>query len=513
MKKCIWKMMVMTGFFVAVSQASAIDLTTGDSGSGDANLNENLPDDGNNNTTMAFRSRLVAGSYRHSAVALRFNLAGLSETVTNAVLKLDVTTADADDSFSIDVFGVVDGTVKGSYDDFNWPETAVTYNTMPGISGDDYPEIDRDLVAEQTVLLGSISYIAGTVGEIQMASTQALLDFINADTNGAVTFILEPEVATVSGDDNFVTIRANRDGLADAGAFHPTLSLDTIPIEFSGNEVSVNANTDGQSATLQEHAPDITPDASNLVDVRRRNIDGSERNNVGAFQFDIPSMPTGVMTAGFSVSLYQASVSSTEILVYGLNENAAKGGQTEANWDQASITYNTMPGLNDADGDCQTSELIASNVTYLGSFPVPGGSAIGDEFLFSSEELADFINTDSNQSITLLLEARSVPSGRDEDVQFISAQRGSSGSGTYPTLILDPAPPSTVVITMGQVLEAGLPVSWDSYNGLEYRLESKTNLLDVVWTTNQTGIAGTGGNITVTATVEQASAFYRIVGE
>lgn len=275
--------MMIAGFLVAVSQASIMNLTTGDSGSGDANLNENLPDDGNNNTTMSLRSRLVSGSYRHSAVALRFNLAGLSETVTNAVLKLDVTAADADDSFSIDVFGVVDGTVKGAYDDSNWPETVVAYNTMPGISGDDYPDIDRDLVAEETVLLGSISYVAGTVGEIQMASTQALVDFINADTNGAVTFILEPEVATVSGDDYFVTIRANRDNLADAGSFHPTLSLDTIPIEFSGNEVSVNAHTDGQSATLQEHVPDITPDSSNLVEVRRRNIDGSERNNIGAF--------------------------------------------------------------------------------------------------------------------------------------------------------------------------------------------------------------------------------------
>lgn len=183
------------------------------------------------------------------------------------------------------------------------------------------------------------------------------------------------------------------------------------------------------------------------------------------------------MNSGFSVSLYAASVSSTEILVYGLNENAAKSGQTEANWDQSVVTYNTMPGLANSDGDCQTSELIASNVTYLGSFPVPGGSAIGDEFLFSSEALTDFINNDSNQSITLLLEVRSVSPGRDEDVQFISAQRGSSGSGTYPTLILDPAPPSTVIITLGQISEAGLPVSWESYNGLKYRLECKTNRL------------------------------------
>ena len=199
-------------------------ITTADAGGGDANLNENIPNDPNNNETMTLRSRLIAGTERHSAVACRFGLASLSGIATNVTLKFYTSIADSD-SFSINVYGVEDGTTKGAYTDANWASTAVTYNTMPGISGDNYPNIDLDHASGETLLLGTINYTGGTTGEINMESTPALVDFINADANGAVTFFLEPQVATSEGQDFSIDIIADRRPLVGA-EIHPTLTIE-----------------------------------------------------------------------------------------------------------------------------------------------------------------------------------------------------------------------------------------------------------------------------------------------
>ncbi|RKX47317.1 MAG: hypothetical protein DRP64_01415 [Verrucomicrobia bacterium] len=58
-----------------------------------------------------------------------------------------------------------------------------------------------------------------------------------------------------------------------------------------------------------------------------------------------------------------------------------------------------------------------------------------------------------------------------------------------------------------------LALTWATGDGFGYAVESKTSLLDENWTTNTTGIVGTGGDVTVTTAVDQAQSFYRVVGE
>ena len=178
MQKRIGMIMAATLGLLAATAQAAFDITTKDASGGDASLHENLPDAVNNDSTVTVRSRLVAGSARHSAAVFRFGVASLNDPATSATLKFDVTAADGD-SFAIDVFGLVDGTTKGSFTDADWPEAGVAYNTIPGFSGSNYPNIDRNHVPGETLLLGTINYAAGTTGEISMASTTALVDFIN----------------------------------------------------------------------------------------------------------------------------------------------------------------------------------------------------------------------------------------------------------------------------------------------------------------------------------------------
>lgn len=213
-----------------------------------------------------------------------------------------------------------------------------------------------------------------------------------------------------------------------------------LPSISSGSVITIDGSTSGQSATLQENNPDSNADASNLIDIRRRNIAGTERNNVGVFQFDVSSVSQTATNTILKFAFYKDMSVSSEIHVYGLKNDVAKGGVTEANWNQDIVTYNTMPGMNNSDGDCQTSEIIASDTIYLGSISLSGTEKTGDQVAFSTADLTGFVNDDSNESVTFLLEIRNVGADRDEDIQFISSQRSSSGSGIYPTLEVSTVP-------------------------------------------------------------------------
>ena len=57
-----------------------------------------------------------------------------------------------------------------------------------------------------------------------------------------------------------------------------------------------------------------------------------------------------------------------------------------------------------------------------------------------------------------------------------------------------------------------IAITWATAIGVDYALENKLGLDVTDWTTNTT-ISGTGGNISVTTTVDQAQSFYRVIGE
>lgn len=58
-----------------------------------------------------------------------------------------------------------------------------------------------------------------------------------------------------------------------------------------------------------------------------------------------------------------------------------------------------------------------------------------------------------------------------------------------------------------------LTLTWATGGGFSYTVEKKVDLLGGVWATNMTGIAGTGGDITITTAVDQTESFYRVIAE
>ncbi|MBC2595976.1 hypothetical protein H5P28_17050 [Ruficoccus amylovorans] len=231
------------------------------------------------------------------------------------------------------------------------------------------------------------------------------------------------------------------------------MSVLALPLVGQADNIVLD-NTTGDSSTLMESLPNDVTSSVDYVSVRRRNISGSERNNIGAFKFELPSSVAAQVTeATLSFCLYKAAAATTTVYVYGLSESASKGPVTEANWSDSTITYNTMPGLYTADGNLQNQSVNTAEATLLGSIDVEGGTASMSTITLSTEALAQFLNSVSNGSVTFLLETRLVGSGRDEELQILSGQRSSSGSGSYPTLELTmvPEPAASGLILMAAV--------------------------------------------------------------
>jgi hypothetical protein len=119
---------------------------------------------------------------------LRFDLSSLGGmTVSDAALNLTggvlgANWPDPDHTHITNVYGLLDGDT-----DEAWSEAVTTWNNAPGNVTGDGGELDPT----RPVNLGSISVPKTAIlGDLFTLSNAALVDFINADSNGVVTLIL-----------------------------------------------------------------------------------------------------------------------------------------------------------------------------------------------------------------------------------------------------------------------------------------------------------------------------------
>jgi len=236
--------LLITGCFLLSLQPvrAAYTLTTGVLTGADEDVTEQSPTaTSGGRTFLEFRSRKIPGTERHRVAFFRFDTTGVSNLLDAASLHFWIASSQTDpDAFSIDVFGVVNGVAN----EHDWSASSLSYNTAPGLSGDDYPNIDRDHAPGETTYLGTIDYPGGDYsGELSL-SNLALIDFLNADANDGVTIFLEPQVAATN-EDFFLHIRAFEGVGSDPGDIAPTLELPNIdppapPPPPSTNEVFLN---------------------------------------------------------------------------------------------------------------------------------------------------------------------------------------------------------------------------------------------------------------------------------
>ena len=199
-------------------------------------------------TFLELRSRNVAGTERHAIAFFRFDLTGVAESINAATLRFWIASSQVSSAaFAIDVYGVVDGVVGEN----DWSASSLSYNNAPGLDAADSPNIDRDHKAGSVVYLGKISYPGGGYSGGLSLAGQALLDFLNADSNHRVTLMLEPQVAT-TGQDFFLHVRTAEGVGSDTGDFAPTLDLPNVTAPGATPPPPTNA------VFIQETSGDVT---------------------------------------------------------------------------------------------------------------------------------------------------------------------------------------------------------------------------------------------------------------
>lgn len=155
---------------------------------------------------------------------VRFDLSGITGVVTDADFELVVSLIQdiiGDIDQVVNVYGITDEALD------SWDPATTTWNTAP--ANNTNSKFEADLTAAD--LLGTIAVDfngdkASPVGTVVGLNNQALIDFLNADTNGLVTFILGRAPNAQDGA-NLLFSGDTNDSLAP-----PTLTVTTVPDTF-----------------------------------------------------------------------------------------------------------------------------------------------------------------------------------------------------------------------------------------------------------------------------------------
>lgn len=147
----------------------------------------------------------------NDVILLRFDTASLTGVAASS-LNLTWYRTDGAVDKTLSLWGINDG----SPDDIAWDETTVTYNDAPGLlpdglfafeefmmgnSDDDIHDLDS---ANLTNLVADQDYGPQIEGELYTFSGSAIDDFLNADTNGLVTFLITRNTDTSGNQARFI---------------------------------------------------------------------------------------------------------------------------------------------------------------------------------------------------------------------------------------------------------------------------------------------------------------------
>jgi hypothetical protein len=203
--KLVTPVAILTSLFTA--QAAMAQFSIG--ASDDTWVREDNPTSNRNgNDQMNARTDIDVGADDNDVILLRFPTASLTGTESLITLNLHWQRTDGSDSNELQLWGLN----ESDPDETSWSETTVTYNTAPGMLPDgltpdleynnllrDYDDV-RDLDIANLTDLGTQGYGPAVINEIYTFSSPALTAFINADSNGEVSFLITR--GNISGSGN-----------------------------------------------------------------------------------------------------------------------------------------------------------------------------------------------------------------------------------------------------------------------------------------------------------------------
>ncbi len=307
---------------------------------------------------------------------LRFDLSGSSNNFNDATLTLDVVTNNQGGGGStpqvhtVNIYGLNDGVGE------NWGEGTITFNNAPGNGPTEFVNAD-------TTLLGTITVPAVATPNTINFQSGALAAFLNQDTDGQATIILQRD----GGNGGHNLVFSSKEGAANAPMVSGSLDGDRKSISTA---VGFGADSFIQSGS----GANTNHGANGNVVIKHT---GTNTTRKGYLRFDLADVKSDVLAAGLAldVSLNNNGGGGTTpqeftVQVFGLND-----GDAGESWAENLINFNNAPGNQSG------NNLDGAATTLLGTFTVENNA--GGRVMFSSDELVDFLNDDSNDLATLIL--------------------------------------------------------------------------------------------------------------
>lgn len=164
-------------------------------------------------------------------------------------------------------------------------------------------------------------------------------------------------------------------------------------------------------------------------------------NRKGYLRFDLGSVSEPIGDARLELAYAERSgdpfAEPSTYNVFGLID-----GHAGENWDEFGITWNNAPGNNIG----SAGGLLAGETTLLGSFDLSlSGVSIGDAVSFSSSVFVDFLQSDTNDLITLIITRQQ----RNFSVEGFASKENLSLAAPFLELTPVPIPPTVLLFGSG----------------------------------------------------------------
>lgn len=177
--------------------------------------------------------------------------------------------------------------------------------------------------------------------------------------------------------------------------------------------------------------------SSTSITVKYTGTTVSNTSRIGYLYFELGDISEPIGSA--SLSLTPTTNNTTEGSTPWTVRIYALANESLDDWDENSITWENSPG-HDADSTGFNNDAI-----LLGELSVPAG-VTASTFSFSSQELLDFLNDDTDGRVTFMLTRTSTPSS-GFNLGFASSEHANASY--RPTLTYEVVPEPTRVAILG----------------------------------------------------------------
>lgn len=323
-----------------------------------------------------------------------------------------------------------------------------------GAPADDTYEAESYPVGGGSVAESSNAGFKGA-GYVNFSSNGGTLEFVNVNggAGGATTITFRYALGSSSRTGNLVVNGATQaitfsgTGSWTTWSDHAVVvtltagSTNTIALESTGSDLAnidllslpggttitvTTASGNGlDDDVVENNATSNSGTGRTFLELRSRGVSGSTRHRVPFLRFDIGSVSGTVTDATLSWN-HEGNGSGFDVDVYGVVD----GVTGESNWTASGLTYNAAPGFSTANYPNNDINHSSGETTFLGSVSVTGSGAHS----LSSPALETFLNTDTNDVVTFILEAETAGSGQDFYNDISSGENTTTSQ--RPTLVI-----------------------------------------------------------------------------